>query len=270
MGKLQAIIFDVDGTLANTEEIHRQSFNTAFAEFGFKEAWSVPEYTKLLSISGGKERISAWLKSRNSGYGGDPDIRELALRIHQRKSKIYRDNLRAGRITPRPGVVRLIEEARSHGIKLGLATSTSLSNVETLLACILDQESRSAFAVIATSDVIADKKPAPVVYQYALAALDVNPGEVIAIEDTTNGNRAARACGIATIITIHEFTLDNDFTGAQLVVDQLGEPDRPFRLISGNAHGKKFVDVDLLQHIIADQEQKDCSTWMNTPAIIAK
>lgn len=253
MTKLNAIIFDVDGTLANTEEIHRQSFNEAFMEFGLNHVWSPAEYTNLLSISGGKERITAWLQSQDLGIGGDINLLDLALRIHERKSAIYREHLRRGRLSPRPGVVRLINEARECGIRLGIATSTSLANVEKLLGCILDQNARSSFDAIVTSDIIAEKKPSPSVYQCALAKLGLSPRDCIAIEDTTNGNRAAIACGIATVITIHEFTIDNDFTGANLVVDQLGEPNRPFRIIAGNAHGKNNVDVDLLQRILARQ-----------------
>ncbi|MGH8119708.1 MAG: HAD-IA family hydrolase [Gammaproteobacteria bacterium] len=268
MVKLKAIIFDVDGTLANTEEIHRQSFNEAFAEFGFKDTWSVEEYARLLAISGGKERITAWLRSRDPAGSGDMDVREFALRIHQRKSEIYRDHLRAGRIAPRPGVVRLMQEALRNGIRMGIATSTSRSNVETLLACILDQELRSGFDAIATSDIIADKKPSPSVYQFALAKLCISPAECIAIEDTTNGNRAACACGIATLITIHEFTLDNDFTGAKLVIDQLGEPGLPFRKISGNTYGKSYVDTDLLRHILAGHQL--CGQRRDDFAVVAK
>jgi len=165
-------------------------------------------------------------------------------------------------------VVRLINEARRDGIRLGIATSTSRSNVETLLDCILEQEGRSGFDAIATSDIITDKKPSPSVYQLALAKLCIAPDECIAIEDTSNGHRAALACGIASVITIHEFTLDNDFTGAKLVVDQLGEPDRPFRIISGNAHGKNNVDVDLLQHILAGPKQ--CEQRRDAPSVVAK
>ena len=253
MVRLDAIIFDVDGTLANTEEIHRRSFNEAFMEFGLKYEWSAAEYTNLLSISGGKERIFAWLKSRDLGSGGDIDLRDLALRIHQRKSEIYREHLHHGRMSPRTGVVRLIHEARKRGVRLGIATSSSLSNVETLLNCIQDKDARSWFDAIVTSDIITDKKPSPSVYQFTLARLGLSPRNCIAIEDTTNGNRAALACGITTVITIHEFTIDNDFTGANLVVDQLGDPDRPFRIIAGDAHGKNIVDVDLLQRMLAGQ-----------------
>ena len=270
MGKLKAIIFDVDGTLANTEEIHRQSFNQAFAEFGINCAWSVRDYTGLLAISGGRERITAYLKSQDFGCGGDLDVRELALRLHQRKSEIYREHLGSGRIGPRPGVVRLLNEARERDIRLGIATSSSLSNVEVLLGKILGTDALSGFDAIVTSDIIADKKPSPSVYQFAMAKLGRTPQECIALEDTSNGNRAALACGIATVITIHEFTIDNDFTGARLVVDQLGEPDQPFRIISGNAHGASNVNVDLLQHILTSQEQKECGTWTYAPAIVAK
>ena len=251
--KLKAIIFDVDGTLANTEEIHRQSFNEAFTEFGINYVWTAAEYTDLLSISGGKERIIAWFKSRDMGIGDEDNQRNLALKIHQRKSEIYREHLRRGHITPRPGVVRLINEARDRGISLAIATSTSRANVETLLDCILGQDALSLFDAVVTSDIVVDKKPSPSVYQFALARLGLLQRECIAIEDTSNGNRAALACGIPVVITIHEFTIDNDFSGASLVIDQLGEPDQPFSIIAGNAHGKHNVDVDLLQHILSGQ-----------------
>ena len=253
MVRLKAIIFDVDGTLANTEEIHRQSFNEAFTEFGINYVWTAAEYTDLLSISGGKERIIAWFQSRDLGIGDENNQRNLASRIHQRKSEIYRAHLRHGHIAPRPGVVRLIDEALERGIRLGIATSSSRANVETLLDCILDKDALSLFDAIVTSDIVADKKPSPSVYQFALARLGLLQRDCIAIEDTSNGNLAAIASGIMTVITIHEFTIDNDFTGASLVVDQLGEPDQPFRIIAGNAHGKNNVDVDLLQHILAGQ-----------------
>lgn len=251
MNQLKAIIFDVDGTLANTEEIHRRSFNEAFAEAGFGEPWTPGEYVLQLAISGGRERIMAWLRSPDGGGMAENRARELAISLHQRKSEIYRNHLRAGHIAPRPGVLRLIREAGSKGIQLGIATSTSRANVETLLDCILDRATRTAFTAIATSDIVADKKPAPAVYQFCLARLGVDPGECVAIEDTANGNLAALACGIATVITVHEYTRDNNFAGAALVLDQLGEPDQPCRIMVGNARGRKYVDTGLLQKLIA-------------------
>ena len=250
MQSLKAIIFDVDGTIANTEETHRQSFNSAFTEFGLDYQWSEQDYTNLLSISGGRERILSFLKDCNHQIQGDMDLRQFALNLHQRKSEIYREKLVAGHIGLRNGVSRLITESRQQGIKIGIATATSLANVKTLLENNLGKNALSLFDAVVTSDIVKDKKPSPVVYQCALAELGLTADNCIAIEDTTNGNLAALACGLKTVITTHAFTIDNDFSGAELVLDQLGEPETPFNVIKGDAFGYRYVDVALLNRIL--------------------
>lgn len=270
MQTLKAIIFDVDGTLANTEETHRQSFNSAFSEFGLDYQWSEEEYTDLLSISGGRERILAYLKSRNHTIKGDLTLRDFALRIHQRKSDIYREKVIAGHLGLRIGVPRLIAESRQQNIRLGIATATSHANVKTLLESNLGPNALSLFDAVVTSDIVKDKKPSPVVYQFALAELGLASDNCIAIEDTTNGNRAARASGLKTIITTHAFTIDNDFTGASLVLDQLGEPEMPFKAISGNTHGASYVNIALLKNILSEQENEQTENWPDNVAVMAK
>jgi len=270
MQSLKAIIFDVDGTLANTEETHRQSFNSAFAEFGLDYRWSEQEYTKLLSISGGRERITAYLKAQHFDIKGDIKLRDFALRLHQRKSEIYREKLVAGHIELRNGVLRLINEARQQGIKLGIATATCYENVKTLLQANLGNDGMTWFDVIVTSDIIKDKKPSPVVYQFALAELGLTPDTCIAIEDTTNGNRAARAAGLKTVITTHAFTVDNDFSGASLVIDQLGEPGMPFNVLSGNTSGYSYVDVNLLRQLVNQTMHAGDKDWSENLAVFAK
>lgn len=270
MQPLKAIIFDVDGTLANTEETHRQAFNSAFTEFGLDYQWSEQEYTRLLSISGGRERILAYLKANNYDHRGRQNLRDFALRIHQRKSEVYREKLIAGHIGLRSGVSRLIEEAKRNDVKLGIATATSTANVETLLTNTMGAGAMDQFDAVVTCDIVKDKKPSPVVYQFALAELGLGAETCIAIEDTANGNRAARASGLKTVITTHAFTIDNDFTGASLVVDQLGEPDMPFDVISGNANGGHYVDIDLLQWILAEQGMEQTESWPADLVLIAK
>ena len=270
MQYLKAIIFDVDGTLANTEETHRLSFNSAFAEFGLDYHWSEQKYTELLSISGGRERILAYLKSQNYDIKGDMDLRDFALHIHQRKSEIYREKLIAGHIGLRTGVARLISEAREKDIKLAIATATSTANVKTLLENNLGQGALSYFDAVVTSDIVKDKKPSPVVYQFALAELGLTADDCIAIEDTTNGNRAACNSGIKTIITTHAFTIDNDFTGASLVLDQLGEPGVPFNVITGNAHGSSYVDIALMENILTESVNGESHNWPDNVAVLAK
>ena len=249
MDQLQAIIFDMDGTLADTEEIHRQAFNQAFAEFGYDWQWSRQDYIEQLKISGGRERIRSFLETRL-----DPGLRISAIQqsrdIHRRKSEIYRELL-AGHMRLRPGVERLIREARENHITLAVATSSSRKNLETLLSTTLGETALTWFHAIVSCDEVVDKKPAPVVYQSVLAKLGVTAQHCIALEDTQNGNMAALSAGIKTVITTHYFTVNDDFSGASLVVDQLGEPGQPFTVSAGDAHGAHYVNVDLLQKILA-------------------
>jgi len=255
MRKLKAIIFDVDGTLAATEETHRQAFNEAFKEFNIPFQWSVSEYIELLNISGGKERILKFLQSKEYIAPENGNLRKYTLKVHQRKSEIYREKLIAGHIGLRIGVERLIKESKQKGIVMAIATCTSTTNVEALLKNALGGTALSYFDTLVCCDLVANKKPSPAVYQYALANLGLKPENCVVIEDTGNGNLAALAAGMKSVITTHPLTVDEDFTGASLVIDQLGEPDEHFTVLSGNALGADYVDVDLLEKIISS----DCS-----------
>ena len=248
--KLKAIIFDMDGTLADTEELHRQAFNDAFTAFNIPCHWSPAEYKQLLSISGGKERIRDYLVHHNLVSLPPRDITKLAKTIHEKKSEIYRGKLVNDHIQFRSGVQRLINEARQRGVRLGIATSSSGKNVETLLQNAMGKDALTFFDAIVTCDIVEDKKPSPAVYQFALAELGLNPENCVAIEDTHNGNLAALNAGITTIIATHAFTLDDDFAGAALVVDQLGEPDLPFNVLAGTSNSRSYVDIDLLEHLL--------------------
>ena len=102
------------------------------------------------------------------------------------------------------------------------------------------------------------KKPSPAVYHSTLNELDLHPDNCIAIEDTHNGNRAALAAGIQTIITTHQFTTDDNFAGASLVVNQLGEPNQQSCVLAGESYGHQYVDVDLLQKVLSHRfEQRE-------------
>ena len=268
---LKGIIFDVDGTLADTEEIHRRAFNAAFREFNLDWEWSQSDYIRLLAISGGRERIRSCLQSDPAISGTINNTRAYAQRVHKRKSEIYRDILKNEHIRLRSGIERLLLEAVEKNIRLAIATSSSRPNVETLIINNLGEEALALFDAIVTCDIVADKKPSPAVYQFALARLGLQPMHCIAIEDTTNGNRAALAAGLKTIITTHQFTLDSDFTNASLVLDQLGDPGSPFSVICGDAFGKQCVDIALLDTILStDTTQRKTGYWKDDLAVAAE
>lgn len=254
---LRAIIFDVDGTLADTEEFHRQAFNEAFAEFDLGWHWSPEEYTDLLAVSGGRERIHAYAKAHLQPQRRNPELRELALKVHTRKSAIYREKLCNGHIGLRSGVQRLLREAKNAGLHIAVATSSSTFNVETLLSQALDKSIGEYFETIVTSDIVVDKKPSPAVYQYALAELGLSPDQCVAIEDTASGNRAARAAALKTVITTHRFTRHHDFSGASLVVDKLGNADDCFEVCNGDAYGTCYVDIPLLDALLTGIYEPD-------------
>lgn len=247
--ELKAILFDMDGTLADTEELHRQAFNGAFAEFQLDIEWSPGEYHDLLAISGGRERIRRYLDARR-GAADDAEALRLAESLHRRKSALYRELLSGAHITLRPGIKRLVNESVAAGIRLGIATSSSRKNVETLLATTLGPGGTALFSTIVTCDEVEEKKPSPAVYLRALTQLGEAARNCIAIEDARNGNLAALAAGLTTIITTHRFTIDNDFNGAALVLDQLGEPGHPFRVIAGEANQAGYVDIALLRGLL--------------------
>ena len=248
MSDLKAIIFDMDGTLADTEDLHRQAFNLAFREHACPLNWSRLEYKQLLSISGGRERIYHCLQQADVA---DTELQRTVDAVHQTKSTLYRQILVSDVIELRPGIRRLVQECRAAGLKLAIATSSSTDNVNTLLSRTFGSAGNDFFPVVVTCDLVADKKPSPAVYIYALSELALEAENCISIEDTSNGNLAAHAAGINTVITTHPLTMDNDFTGASLVLNHLGEPDKPFKVAAGAAYGRHYVDLDLLRMIHA-------------------
>lgn len=247
MGKLEALIFDVDGTLADTErDGHRVAFNEAFKEAGLDWDWTVELYGELLQVTGGKERIRLYVEKFLEDFELDEDITEFAARLHKRKTHFYLELLQSGAIPLRPGVERLINEARQAGLRLAIATTTTPENVTYLLSATLGKESIDWFEVIAAGDIVPAKKPAPDIYDWALQQMKLSPDSCLAFEDSLNGIKSSLAADLKTIITVNGYTKDDDFSGAAIVLDQYGEPDAPFKVLEGDATGFEHVNVDML------------------------
>lgn len=247
MDELKAIIFDVDGTLAETErDGHRVAFNRAFSDVGLDWHWSSSLYGELLAVSGGKERLRYYLERDRPDFDPPGSLDDWIVAVHKRKNHYYQELLADGAIPLRPGVKRLIQEARDRGIRLAIATTSAFPNVMAVLENILDP---SWFEVVAAGDVVPEKKPAPDIYDYALEQLQLTARDCVAIEDSRQGLAAALATGLTTVVTVNDFTRDQDFTGAVAVLNHLGEPDRPFEVRWGVADGATYLDVDLLRRL---------------------
>lgn len=213
---LQALIFDVDGTLAETEDAHRTAFNCAFAEHGLPWSWDQVLYRDLLKVSGGKERLRAFVE-RHDPARLDDALPDLIVRLHQRKTEFYTAAVATGAVPLRPGISRLVAEARAAGLTLAIATTTTTANVTALLDGATGGEGHAWFAVVACAEDAPVKKPDPQVYQVVLDRLGLPPGRCLALEDSTNGVRAARAAGLPVVVSESVYTAGDDFTGALAV-----------------------------------------------------
>lgn len=248
MAELKCILWDVDGTLADTErDGHRVAFNMAFSEAEMERRWDVPTYGELLKVTGGKERIFFDIQR-----GGMPEISDAEIAtLHGRKTVMYQQLIAEGRIPLRPGVLRLLEAAYADNIVLGVATTTTPAALDALIKHSLGSEWFDRFAVLAAGDIVPAKKPAPDIYEYAMQQLDVNADQTLALEDSGNGWLSAQAAGLRCVVTINDYTRAQDFVGADLVVAEFGEPGTDAIEVLQNPHQLDSLAYVSLNHLKA-------------------
>ena len=210
---MPALIFDCDGVLADTErDGHRPAFNQAFAEAGLDIVWDEAEYARRLQIGGGKERIASVID--------DPDE---VLALHKRKTALYKEMVRAGKLPARPGIARIVDEALAAGWTLAVASTSAEESVRAVLEHAVGEANAAHFAVFA-GDVVPAKKPDPAIYLLACHELGLEPSDAIVIEDSRNGLLAAVGAGLRCVVTLSSYTADEDMSEAVLVVPSLGDP----------------------------------------------
>ncbi len=225
--KLQGMIFDVDGTLVDTEELHRQAYNQAFLDFGFNWQWDANRYAELLTISGGQARIARHIDLIDLPHAEKTRLRRLIPAVHREKTRLYGELITSNSVRPRAGVVRLIDEAIRANVRVGALASSASANVEALVTSALGPDLREAISAIVSGDMVARKKPAPDGYELLLTMLQVPAKSSVAFEDSANGLAAAKAVGLLTVLTPSRWTMSQQFCDADLVLSSLGDPDNP-------------------------------------------
>ncbi len=252
MSKLKAVLFDVDGTLSETERYgHLVAVNEAFKAVGLDWVWSPELYGELLKVTGSTERIGHYVKTFNPEYKHiNEDVDALIAEIVKHKNANYKRIAESGEIPLRPGVERVLREIHGSDIRMGIATTTTPQNVDALLLGNIGGDVLDWFEVIAAGNIVPDKKPAPDVYTYALEQMNLKPEEVLAVEDSENGVRSAIAAGMPVLVTKSEYSNGHDLSGSKLIVDEWGEAGKPFNVLEGDAMGHGMISLSLMSALL--------------------
>lgn len=248
---LAALIFDADGTLAETEEAHRRAFNLAFVEHDLTWYWDPELYARLLAVSGGLDRIVHFIDNLDPPASEQAKLRDLAPAIHRTKSRLYAESVAGGQVYLRRGVARLVRDARAAGLQLALVSTSATTNLAALLKATLGEGAHRWFESVTSAEQVARKKPAPDLYLHALSALRLSAERCVAFEDSANGVTAARAAGLYTVVTPSRYTAGQQFPDADLVLPYLGDPDFPLPEDAAQQLGAPMLDIPGLTRLHA-------------------
>ncbi len=222
---MEALIFDCDGVLVDTErDGHRVAFNDAFARMGIDRMWSNEEYRELLKIAGGKERMRYFF-DKNGWPKQYPDKNELIAALHLLKTRLFMELIESGRLPLRSGITRIVDEAVANRVRLAVCSTSNEKSVNLIIEKLLGMERKDCFSGIFAGDIVSRKKPDPEIYRLCAAELNLHPQNCFVVEDSQNGLLAAKGAGFRCLITSNDYTKDEDFMEADLVVDELGDGD---------------------------------------------
>ena len=246
---LSAVLFDADGTIAETEDFHRISFNEAFKEFGLDWYWDEAIYKELINAGGGKERIAHHINRAYPEMLEYKNLNKYITSILQTKNDIFSDYMKESKIKPRPGILRLLRELKEKKIRTGLVSSASKNNLNDLFINGLNVNPEDLFDIIAHGETTANKKPSPEIYEWTLENLKLPSSACMAIEDSPRGLESASKANIKVLITPSKLMVDENFDGALTVLSDLGDNNKPFTVISGKSFGYKKVDYEFLNKL---------------------
>jgi len=249
MAQVKALIFDQDGVIIDTErDGHRVAFNRAFEEFGFDVEWGVETYHHLLQVAGGKERMKHYLHTEGFGKEVKPEEEEELIKaLHKRKTAMFIDLIESGALPLRPGVHRVMEEAKKLGLKLAICTTSNERAAKAISESVLHDID---FDLVLAGDVVSKKKPDPEIYHLAMEKLDLQPEECMVVEDSHNGVTAAKAAGMHVVATTNPYTEREDLSAADIVVTCLGDPDGEKGLLKRGGKGLHFDGVLHVQQLV--------------------
>jgi HAD superfamily hydrolase (TIGR01509 family) len=255
--KTKALIFDVDGTLVDTEELHRKAFNQVFLNYNLDWEWTPELYTDLLRYSGGVDRLLAYVQRSGMAASEKVYLTAIVPMLHREKTQTYTELVHDTAIRARTGAARLIAEGLDSNFKIALVATSAFADVRGLAQAALGQKIASALDPIVCVDHVAHKKPAPDLYQLAVNQLRLPPEACAAFEDSANGLAAAKQASLFTIVTPSRWTGSQDFRGANLVLSMLGDVDFPLdawesSLIGGRLYLTLSAIEDLRRDLTAD------------------